>query len=61
MRSENHLKFLFLYLPPFFFLLPPTLSYETLHKSIQAVVAATVREENLEAVPKKIRRCEQEL
>lgn len=53
LRSENHLRFLFLYFPPFFFLLPPTLSSETVHKSIQAVVAATLREENLEAVPKE--------
>lgn len=41
---------------PRFFLLPPTLLPETLHKSIQAVVAATVIEENLEAVPKKRRK-----
>lgn len=38
------------------FLLPPALSSETFHTSIQAVVAATVGEENLEAVPEKKRK-----
>lgn len=44
------------FFPSLFFLLPAALSSETFHKSIQAVVAAAVGEENLEAVPKKKRK-----
>lgn len=55
-RSENHLRFLFFFFFSLLFLLPPALSSETFHTSIQAVVAATVGEENLEAVPEKKRK-----